>query len=384
MATRLAFPLMDETPRMAHLRGEVRAFLAEEIEAGGFIPSCDAWLTGWSPAFSRSLGARGWIGATLPREYGGQEYSVLERYVVVEELLAAGAPVSAHWIADRQIGPLLLRYGTEQQRQEYLPRITRGECYFAIGMSEPDAGSDLAAIRTSAQRIEGGWRLNGRKLWTSGAQRAHASIVLCRTAPRGEDRRAGMSQLLVDLASPGITIRPIRLLTGEDHFNEVVFDDVLVPDECLVGEAGNGWTQVLTELAFERSGPERFLSTFPLFVALLRAVADNWDERAQERIGQLVAKLWTIRAMSLAVAGMLDDADAPATQAALVKDIGTRFEREVIEVARSLVAAEPSTGAESTYERLLAQAILQSPGFTLRGGTSEILRGIIARGLGLR
>jgi alkylation response protein AidB-like acyl-CoA dehydrogenase len=380
----LSFPVPRDSGRMPELRHSVREFLALQQSRSTFAPACDAWLTGWSPAFSRALGERGWIGTTWPKRYGGHDYSVIERYVIIEELLAAGAPVAAHWIADRQVGPLLLRYGTEEQRHELLPRIARGECFFAIGMSEPDAGSDLAAIRTSARQVKDGWCLNGRKLWTSGAHQAHWSIVLCRTSSATEQRHAGMSQLLVDLAAPGVTIRPIRLLTGEHHFNEVIFDDVFVPDNRIVGEAGNGWVQVMTELAYERSGPERFLSTYPLFTELMRVVDDSPDARVQEKVGHLVARLWTVRSMSLAVAGMLDAGQIPGTQAALVKDMGTRFERDLIEVARSIVATEPSASADRPFGRLLAQAILQSPGFTLRGGTNEILRGVIARGLGLR
>ncbi|RIK46189.1 MAG: acyl-CoA dehydrogenase [Chloroflexi bacterium] len=384
MAAGFVFPVPEDSERVASIRAELRGLLAAEQAAGTFTPRCDGWLTGWSEPLSRSLGAHGWIGVTWPERYGGREFTVGERYVITEELLAAGAPVAAHWIADRQVGPLLLRYGTEEQRQEFLPRIARGECYFAIGMSEPDAGSDLAAIRTSAKKVDGGWLMNGRKLWTSGAHHSHYSIVLCRTSPMEENRRNGMSQLLVDLHAPGVTIRPIILLNGEHHFNEMIFDDVFVPDSRLVGTLGNGWNQVLTELAFERSGPERFMSTFPLLVETLRIVGTHGDARAQERIGSLISQLWAVRALSLGVAGQLDSPNPPATEAALVKDIGTRLEREIIEVARSVVETEPHADTDNAFQRLLAQAILQAPGFTLRGGTNEILRGIIARGLGLR
>ncbi|MEW6466770.1 MAG: acyl-CoA dehydrogenase family protein, partial [Pseudomonadota bacterium] len=255
MGRPLSFPCESLPPGAAALRAEVRAFLAREQVAGGFTPSSDSWMNA-SPAFSRRLGEQGWLGMTWPRAYGGGERSALERYVVTEELLAAGAPVGAHWVADRQTGPMLLRYGTEEQRQTFLPRIARGTCFFAIGMSEPDAGSDLSAVRTRAEPVEGGWRLTGRKVWTSFAHEAHAMIVLCRTAPRSEDRHAGLSQLIVELDSPGITLRPILNLAGEHHFNEVVFDGVFVPETRVVGRIGNGWQQVIGELAFERSGPE--------------------------------------------------------------------------------------------------------------------------------
>jgi alkylation response protein AidB-like acyl-CoA dehydrogenase len=219
----------------------VRAFLAEERAADHWRPRADVWLSGWDERFSRELGRRGWLGMTIPAEYGGAGASPLDRYVVTEELLAAGAPVAAHWVADRQIGPSLLRFGTEAQRRRFLPGIVAGEVYFGIGMSEPDAGSDLAAVRTKAEKVDGGWALTGTKVWTSGAHHAHAFFALARSSPRDEsNRHAGLSQFLVELDSPGVRIRPIPLLTGAHHFNEVVFDRVFVPDDMVFGEIGAG------------------------------------------------------------------------------------------------------------------------------------------------
>ena len=310
--------------------------------------------------------------------------SPLERYVVTEELLAAGAPVAAHWVADRQIGPTLMRFGTEEQRRRYLPGIAAGEVYFGIGMSEPDSGSDLASVRTKAERVDGGWALTGTKVWTSGAHRARAFFALARTAPRDEaHRHAGLSQFIVELSSPGVTIRPIPLLTGAHHFNEVVFDGVFVPDTMVLGEIGSGWHQVTSELAFERSGPERFLSTYPLLAALVGELGGA-DRGARREVGALVTRLWTLRRMSLAIAGALASGAAPELAAAVVKDLGTRYENEIIDAARLLVAIPPDPGAEGGFARLLADAVLHAPGFTLRGGTNEVLRGIVARGLGLR
>ena len=378
-------PPIDLPPTAAVLRAQVRAFLAQEQAAGAWRPRADVWLSGWDERFTRELARRGWLGITIPVEYGGHGGSSLERYVVTEELLAAGAPVAAHWVADRQIGPTLLRFGTEEQRRRYLPRIATGECYFGIGMSEPDAGSDLAAVRTRAERVDGGWELTGTKVWTSGAHRAHAFFALARSAPRDEaDRHAGLSQFIVELDSPGVAIRPIPLLTGAHHFNEVVFDAVFVPDAMVLGEVGAGWHQVTGELAFERSGPERFLSTFPLLTALVGELVGSSDAGVERDLGALVSRLWTLRRMSLAVAGSLACGEAPELAAAVVKDLGTRFENEIIDTARRLVAIPPNPGAEHGYARLLADAVLHAPGFTLRGGTNEVLRGIVARGMGLR
>ncbi len=382
------------------LRAEVRAFLAGERAAGGFIPACDAWLSGWDEAFSRRLAARGWVGMTVPPEYGGPGRSPLDRYVVVEEVLAAGAPVAAHWVSDRQIVPNLLRYGNETLKRRYLPSIARGECYFAIGLSEPDAGSDLAAVRTAGTRVDGGWRVSGTKVWTSGAHRARAFIALLRTGPPdGRQRHVGLSQLLIELDQPGITIRPIVSMTGEHHFNEVVLDEVFVPDEQVVGTIGDGWAQATSELAYERSGPERLLSTFVLLELLAGELAARagdgqpgdgphpgrqyGDARAAEALGQVTSRLWACRQASLAVAGALAGGETPDIAAALVKDVGTQLESEIIEVARMLTAAAPDPD-DAGIAGMLAHAVLHAPGFTLRGGTNEILRGIVARALGLR
>jgi acyl-CoA dehydrogenase len=376
-------PPVELPARAAELRARVRAFLAEERAADRWRPRADVWLSGWDERFSRELGRRGWLGMTIPTEYGGAGASPLDRYVVTEELLAAGAPVAAHWVADRQIGPSLLRFGTEAQRKRFLPGIVAGEVYFGIGMSEPDAGSDLAAVRTKAEKVDGGWELTGTKVWTSGAHHAHAFFALARSSPRDEtNRHAGLSQFLVELDSPGVQIRPIPLLTGAHHFNEVVFDRVFVPDGMVFGEVGAGWKQVTSELAFERSGPERFLSTYPLLAALVGELAGSTGH--ERELGSLVSRLWALRRMSLAIAGALASGQAPELAAAVVKDLGTRYEGEIIDAARLLVSIPPDPGAESGYARLLADAVLHAPGFTLRGGTNEVLRGIVARGLGLR
>ncbi|HEY5336442.1 MAG TPA: acyl-CoA dehydrogenase family protein [Mycobacteriales bacterium] len=372
----------DDTALRA-LRTDVRAFLAEELAAEAFTPRCDNWLAGWDEAFTGRLADHGWVGLTIPTRYGGHGRTAVERYVVTEELLAAGAPVAAHWIADRQIAPSLLRFGTEEQRRRYLPEIAAGRSFFGIGMSEPDSGSDLASVRTKATRVDGGWRLDGTKVWTSGAHRAHAFFVLARSAPLDEgSRHDGLSQFLVPLDSDGVEVRPIRLLTGEAHFNQVVLDGVFVPDSMVFGEIGAGWTQVTSELAFERSGPERFLSTFPLLAMLADAIGTSGGDR--RALGGLLARLWALRQMSLQVADLLAagaDADLAAAE---VKELGTRFEGEVIEVARLVLDVEPDPGSADEVARMLAQATLHAPGFTIRGGTNEVLRGVIARGVGLR
>ncbi|MBI3967165.1 MAG: acyl-CoA dehydrogenase family protein, partial [Chloroflexi bacterium] len=313
----MRFPPVQLPEAAVRLRAEIREVLAAELRAGTFEPQCDSWQGAASPEFSRKLGQRGWIGMTWPRRYGGHERTGLERFVVAAELLAAGAPVAAHWNTDRQTGPLLLRYGMEAQRLRFLPDIIRGECFFAVGLSEPDAGSDLASIRAAARREGDAWRLTGRKLWVSHAHFAHYLVVLCRTSPLGEDRRAGMTQFIVPLPSPGVTIRPVRLLSGEHQFNEVLLDDVVVPDDLVVGEVGGAWRQVVAELAFERSGPERFLSAYPLVAEATAGLGAAPGDRGAGALGRLASRLWTLHQMSLSLAAQLDAGAAPEIEAAM-------------------------------------------------------------------
>jgi acyl-CoA dehydrogenase len=374
-----------EPPELKALRGEVRTFLADEERNGSWRPGPEGWA-GFDRDFSRRLARKGWIGMTWPRQYGGGERSAIERHVVTEELLSAGAPVRAHWVADRQSGPVLLRFGTEAQCERYLPRIALGECTFCIGMSEADSGSDLASVRTRAVKVDGGWRVNGAKLWTSNAQRAHIMILFARTAPAEEDRRGGVSQFLVDLSWPGITVRGIENLAGEADFNEVVFEDVFVPEDMLIGTEGNGWNQVSSELTYERSGPDRWLSTYFLLRQMAAWSAVNAPERGCAATGRLVAHLWTLQRMSRSIAGMLQQGVTPATEAALVKDLGTTFEREIPEVARMVVpeSVRLQDPQAATLHEALVRATMHAPSFSIRGGTREILRGIVAKSLGMR
>jgi alkylation response protein AidB-like acyl-CoA dehydrogenase len=384
MVSMLQFDRVTLDSKTETLRQKVRDFVADNQH---HMPQPNSdFVTGHDAEFSAKLGQQGWIGMTWPSEYGGGEQSNFERLVVTEELLAAGAPVSAHWIADRQSGPLLLRFGTPEQRERYLPGIASGQSYFSIGMSEPDTGSDLASVRTTAVAEGDAYRINGTKIWTTDAHRNHYIICLVRTEAPSENRHAGFSQIIVDLKNDGAKVRPISNMAGGEDFNEVVFEDVLVPKDRIVGEPGNGWQQVTSELAYERSGPERFLSAFRVFVEMLRICGDNPSPHQAAAIGRLAAHFMTLRRMSISVAGMLEQGKDVGVEAALVKELGNNFEKVLPEVARLVVPdlSQLDPAKHKLFRDTFEETLLLSPSFTLRGGTREILRGVIARGLGLR
>jgi acyl-CoA dehydrogenase len=386
MTADLHFDPIRLPPECEALRAEVRAFLAEEIAAGTFDPHQPGHGDSYNRAFSRRVGAKGWIGMTWPKRYGGRERSQLERYVVTEEFRVANAPSHLHFVADRQSGPILLKYAPEHVKNDVLPRICRGELCFSIGMSEPGSGSDLFAAKTKATRVDGGWRINGSKVWTTSAHVADYMLALFRTSPpTKENRRHGLTQFLVDMKTAGITVNPIYQMTGQRGFNEVVFVDAFVPDDHVMGEIDGAWKQATSELAYERSGPERFLETFYVLLELIRVLGREPDLRGAEGLGRLVAQLHTLRRMSVSVAGMLQAGKEPVVEGSIVKDLGTLWEQKLPGRVRELTAfLEPETMNHATLDEQLAFATVIAPKFTIQGGTTEILRGIIARGLGLR
>lgn len=370
-------------PEDEALRPSIRAFIEQHIAAIPMDRRARSWQ-GFSAEFSRALGEAGFLGLTLPKAYGGHGMGPFARFVVVEELLSAGAPVAAHWIADRQSAPLLLNFGTEAQRQKHIPAICRGEQLFCIGMSEPGSGSDLASVRTRAERTEKGWLVNGQKIWTTNAMHSDYMIALIRTSGTSADRQGGLSQLIIDLKAPGVTVRPIVDLTGDAHFAEVFFENVELGEDTLVGQEGEGWKQVVAELAFERSGPERIYSSAVLLDAWIRHVQAVGRNDCAGLVGRLTAELATLRAMSIACTARLVAGESPVVEASIVKDRGTGFEQELPVVIGDDLAAHPDEPVSENLYRTLLYVTHIAPSFSLRGGTREILRGIIARGMGLR
>jgi alkylation response protein AidB-like acyl-CoA dehydrogenase len=359
------------------LQQEVRAFLAERLPPGSYSPGLGMAAPA-DPDFSRDLGARGWLGMALPREYGGGGRTAVERLVVVEELLAVGAPVGYHWIADRQSGPNIAQNGTEEQKLAFLPGIARGEYAFSIGMSEPEAGSDLASVRTRAVPTDGGWRVSGTKIWTTGAEYATHILALFRTS---EDRYGGLTQFVVDRETEGFTVTQIPFIDGSRDFCELTFDDVFIPDSRRLGEVGAGWGQNTAELALERGGVDRWMSMMPVlehWVTELWAQVPRW---AQADLGSITARCWAFRAMSLSIARMVDAGQSPTVEAALAKEMATRFEQECVDIVARHFGRMPYLDSRDPYESLLARALLVNPSWTIRGGTNEILRNVISKGL---
>ena len=367
------------------IRAEVRDFLDLELSKMSPVKRSHSWEA-YDPDFSAKLGEKGFIGMTLPTKYGGHGKTFLERYVVVEECLVAGAPTAFHWVADRQSGQLLVKYGTEAQKKEIIPKITAGKACFAIGMSEPNSGSDLASLRCKAEKTSNGWLINGTKIWTSNAHRADYMIALFRTDPDLNKKHGGLSQFLIDLkVAKGITPRPIKNLAGGENFNEVSFVDVEIPEESLIGPEGDGWKQCTEELALERSGPERYLSCFYLLRKLIANLNKDCDPSVKARLGKQIASAITLRNMSLSIAAQLENGQSPTLPASIVKDLGCQFEQELPGLAQELCELEPTMeGIGNEYQQVLGNLIQVAPSFSLRGGTPEIMRGIIAKGIGIR
>ncbi|BBZ70427.1 acyl-CoA dehydrogenase family protein [Mycobacterium paraseoulense] len=375
--SRLRLSATELTAEEVGLRDEVRDYLAERLPPGSY-PVGLGISAEMDPVFSRDLASRGWVGMALPKEYGGGGRSAVERLIVVEQLLAAGAPIGWHWVADRQSGPNIAANGTIEQKQYFLPRIARGELSFAIGMSEPDAGSDLASVRTKAVKVEDGWLISGTKIWTSGAGEATHLLALIRTS---EDRYFGLTQFIVDRAADGLAVSPIPFIDGTRHFCEVSFTDVFVPDTMRLGEVGAGWGQNTAELVLERGGVDRWMSLMPVlqhWAAHLHGSVAGWE---QTDLGLVVARCWAFHGLSMSIARAVDRGESPTVEAALAKEMATRFEQECIEIVARHYGRTPHLTSSDPYESLLARAILTGPSWTIRGGTTEILRNIISKAL---
>ena len=364
------------------LSPELLELQAEALEVGRAAAARaplteDAWIAAPDREMSLELAKRGWLGMTWPREAGGGGRSPLERFVVFEALLSSGAPMATSWFADRQMGPTLLQFGTPEQQRRFLPQILDGTSAWSIGMSEPDAGSDVASIRTRAERHGDTFVVNGQKIWNSGAASADWIYLVVRTDPEAKPHQ-GLSELVVDMHSPGISVKPIKDMTGNEHFCEVFFEDVRVPVENLVGELNGSFRQVMRQMEHERGGPDRLLSNRKLYVDCL-AVADTADPRVRQGMaaiesGYRIGRLMVLREVL---------GQAPKQFSAATKTFCTELEQRVAGFCSSVlgpraVLAEPGLGGR------VARNVCYAPAYTIMGGTSQILRNIIGeRMLGL-
>jgi len=375
-------------------RQEVREFLEGELKQGLWQPSCDAWIQDYSPEFTKRVAAKGWIGLTWPEEYGGQGRSYIDRLILTEEMLRYGAPAACHWFADRQIGGSILAYGTEEQKKELLPGILRGEIYVGLGMSEPEAGSDLASLRTKATEDGDYYVIDGQKMWTSGGSFMTHIYLVARTDPEAPKHK-GISEFIVDKSLPGVTTVPTIDITGSEAWNEVFFDGVRVPRSCLIGEKNRGFYQILNQLDYERSGLERLMGNYPLFDAVIQFAREtsrngrplSQDTLVRHKLAQLQIEYEVGRLLTYRVGMVIDGGRAPNWEASMAKAYATSFEQHLASTAMEILGLYGQLLAESKYAPMRGMAphsYLGSKGYSLQAGTSEILRNIIAlRGLGL-
>jgi alkylation response protein AidB-like acyl-CoA dehydrogenase len=332
----------------------------------------NSWINGFSKEFALELGRRGWLGMTLPKEKGGRGRSSLERFAVYETLIGLGAPIASAWFADRQMAPTLVAFGSSEQQERFLPPLVRGETTWCIGMSEPDAGSDLASLRTKAKLDGDRYIINGAKTWTSFGEIADYCYLICRTSFDGPVH-SGLSEIIVPLSTTGITISAIADMTGNRHFCEVTYEDVEVPAGNLVGEVGGSWRQTMRQLEHERGGIDRLLSNRALYLDAVDR-ADTSDPLIRQEIAALETSYRLGRLMVLReVVGQ-----APRNFSAVTKVFCTEHEQQVAQfIARSF-------GLNGLLWERAAKGLCYAPAYTIMGGTSSILRNIIGeRVLGL-
>ena len=375
-------------------RQEVRSFLEHEIGEGLWEPKCDAWVQEYNPEFTKRVAQEGWIGLTWPKEYGGQGRNHIDRLILTEEMLRYGAPAACHWFADRQIGGSILKYGSEEQKREFLPKIVRGEMYVGLGMSETEAGSDLASLKTRAVEQDDCFVINGQKTWTSGASFMNYVYLLARTDTNVPKHR-GISEFIMPMDLPGISRIPMIDITGTEAWNDVFFDNVQVPKKYMIGEKNKGFYHVVEQLAYERGGMERLMGNYPLFDALIKFVNETkhngkilaQDTIIRRKLAQLQVEFEVGRLLMYKVVIAMNEGRAPTVEAAMSKAYATAFEQHLANTAMEILGPYALLRAGSKYAPfggMAPHSYLSSKGYSLQAGSTEILKNIIAtRGLGL-
>jgi len=390
-----------ETPAEASFRRDVRRFVAESLPREFSTPAVQDRINqeGGSaadePLLSRwraALGDRGWLAPQWPKEYGGAGMTVGEQFIFNEEMALARTPdVGAAGL--ERIGPILIMYGTEEQKREHLPRITSGEVRWCQGYSEPGAGSDLASLQTRAVRDGDDFIINGQKIWTSQAHRSQWMFMLARTDPDAPKHR-GITMLLMDMRAPGITVRPLINVLGEHGFNEVFFDNVRVPARNIVGEENRGWYIGATLLDFERSLIRSVIGLRQDVEALIAYARDpqtpgtaSGRPTVRVELGERLIEAEIARLFSHRIIGLQKQGRVPNYEASINKLFLSETDQRIAQTGMKLIGAYGNLYRDPKWAPLrgrFARHYLRSPAISIAGGTSEIQRNVIAtRGLGL-
>jgi alkylation response protein AidB-like acyl-CoA dehydrogenase len=333
--------------------------------------------------WQRQLARDGWSGVHWPVKYGGRGASVTESAIFFEELGRAGAPLPANVLGLLLAGPTLMVWGTEEQKQRYLPPILSGDEVWCQGFSEPDAGSDLAAVKTRAVKDGGDWVVTGQKVWTTLAHHSSWCMLLART-DSDAPKHKGLTYFLMQMDQPAVGIRPLRQITGEAEFNELFLEEARIPDSCVLGGVGNGWKVALTTLMNERAGLGFFLQVRlrQLVDELAAEAAANGalaDPVIAERLARLHVTTEIIRLTAYRGLTAIEKYGQPGPEGSLVKWMWSQANQELMQLAPDVLGAEALVGGSRWgYE------LLRARGNTIEGGTTEVLKNIVAeRVLGL-
>jgi len=386
------------TEEQGAFRQAVRDFVAAELEVGTFSVSSKGIVGTPDIGFSRKMAERGWIGFTWPESHGGKNRGYVNKMIMLEELYRYQAPIAYHFLADRQVGPAIIRFGNDWQKSKFLPAIIHAEegMMFCLLFSEPDAGSDLAAVSTRAEKDGDDYVINGQKVWTSEAHLADYGWMLARTDfdPALSGHRA-CSEFIIDLKTPGITIRPLINMAGEHSFNEVFFDDVRIHKRYLVGEENAGFKQIMAQMDYERTGIERLMQNYPVYDRLMAHLRSMDEvEKSEERysairdaMARLEIEFSAGRLLCYQTAWLIDQGTPPTSQAALCKAFCTQYEQRLNDVAMRVLGPASQIREDCPQRPIdldVAGCYLWGPSYTLQGGSVEVLKNIVAqRGLGL-
>jgi alkylation response protein AidB-like acyl-CoA dehydrogenase len=401
---RLARKEMDDmrfwfTEEQNKFRREVHDFLKAEIKTGAFAAKGGGLVgEGHNQEFSKKMSQKGWIGMTWPKEYGGQGRAYVDKLILNEEIIRVQAPVAYHFLADRQIGPSIIHFGSEWQKEYFLPRFVKAEnnMRFCLLFSEPNAGSDLVSVETSATKDGDSYIIRGGKVWTSGGHLSDYGWLLARTCfdpkvPRAES----CSQFILDMRLPGVTVRPIINMAGRHAFNEVIFNDVRVENRFMVGKENEAFKQIMAQMDYERSGIERLMQNYSIYEKLIDHVKKMEKKKGGEAfyswvrdsVAQLETEFHIGRLMVYYTAWTIDQGRKPSKEAAMAKAYCNQYEQRLNDLATRILGPSSLLRWETpwaAFDGELAESYLISPSYTLQGGSVEVLKNIVAqRGLNL-